>query len=74
MTVPPQPTSTAFLLAALGRHVRSDVEHRLKPIGYTLRHLAALGYVRSEPGLSCQRVGLPGGDHRAERPGHRPPA
>ncbi len=47
MTVPPQPTSTAFLLAALGRHVRSDVEHRLKPTGYTLRRLAALGHLRS---------------------------
>ncbi|MFI0730599.1 hypothetical protein ACH4S9_16685 [Streptomyces sp. NPDC021225] len=52
MTVPPQPTSTAFLLAALGRHVRGDVEHTLKPTGYTLRHLATLGHLRREPGLS----------------------
>ncbi|MFJ1831787.1 MarR family winged helix-turn-helix transcriptional regulator [Streptomyces sp. NPDC088178] len=57
MTVPPQPTSTAFLLAALGRHVRSDVEHTLKPTGYTLRHLAALGHLRREPGLSYSELG-----------------
>ncbi|MFI1854547.1 MarR family winged helix-turn-helix transcriptional regulator [Streptomyces sp. NPDC020480] len=57
MTVPPQPTSTAFLLAALGRHVRSDVEHTLKPTDYTLRHLATLGHLRREPGLSYSELG-----------------
>ncbi|MFF4753296.1 MarR family winged helix-turn-helix transcriptional regulator [Streptomyces sp. NPDC002514] len=57
MTIPPQPTSTAFLLAALGRRVRSDVEHALKPTGYTLRHLAALGHLRREPGLSYSELG-----------------
>ncbi|MFI1293998.1 MULTISPECIES: MarR family winged helix-turn-helix transcriptional regulator [Streptomyces] len=57
MTVPPQPTSTAFLLATLGRHVRSDVEHTLKPTGYTLRHLSALGHLHREPGLSYSELG-----------------
>ncbi|MFD8864296.1 MarR family winged helix-turn-helix transcriptional regulator [Streptomyces sp. NPDC059590] len=57
MTVPPQPTSTAFLLTALGRHVRGDVEHTLKPTGYTLRHLATLGHLRREPGLSYSELG-----------------
>ncbi|MDX3853634.1 MarR family winged helix-turn-helix transcriptional regulator [Streptomyces sp. AK02-01A] len=57
MTVPPQPISTAFLLAALGRHVRDDVEQTLKTTGYTLRHLAAIGHLRREPGLSYSELG-----------------
>ncbi|MFH9059892.1 MarR family winged helix-turn-helix transcriptional regulator [Streptomyces coeruleorubidus] len=50
------PTSPAFLLAALGRHIRDDVEQSLKPTGYTLRHLAALGHLQREPGISYSEL------------------
>ncbi|MGW0473809.1 MarR family winged helix-turn-helix transcriptional regulator [Streptomyces coeruleorubidus] len=53
---PMPPTSPAFLLAALGRHIRDDVEQSLKPTGYTLRHLAALGHLRREPGISYSEL------------------
>ncbi|MEU5109720.1 MarR family transcriptional regulator [Streptomyces sp. NPDC021354] len=37
--------------------MRSDVEHTLKPTDYTLRHLATLGHLRREPGLSYSELG-----------------
>ncbi|MFJ5723021.1 MarR family winged helix-turn-helix transcriptional regulator [Streptomyces sp. NPDC093149] len=41
--------------------MRDDVEQALKPTGYTLRHLAALGHLRREPGFSCRELGRPAG-------------
>ncbi|MFE2638307.1 MarR family winged helix-turn-helix transcriptional regulator [Streptomyces scopuliridis] len=57
MTAQPPPTSTAFLLAALGRQARQDVERALRPTGYTLRHLSALGHLLREPGMSYSELG-----------------
>ncbi len=54
---PFRPTSPAFLLAALGRHIRDDVERSLRPTGYTLRHLSALGHLQREPGMSYSELG-----------------
>ncbi|MGW1102408.1 MarR family winged helix-turn-helix transcriptional regulator [Streptomyces sp. NPDC002540] len=41
--------------------MRDDVEQVLKPTGNTLRHLAALGHLRREPGFSCRELGCPAG-------------
>ncbi|WP_234443161.1 MarR family winged helix-turn-helix transcriptional regulator [Streptomyces cellulosae] len=55
-TGPMPPTSPAFLLAALGRHIRDDIEKSLRPTGYTLRHLSALGHLKREPGISYSEL------------------
>jgi len=41
--------SPAFLLMALGRRVRSQVEETLRGSGLTLRHVSALGHLASQP-------------------------
>ncbi|EFE65073.1 MULTISPECIES: MarR family winged helix-turn-helix transcriptional regulator [Streptomyces] len=57
MTAQPQATSAAFLLTVLGRRVREDIEQALRPTGYTLRHLSALGHLKREPGMSYSELG-----------------
>ncbi|MDG9708023.1 MarR family winged helix-turn-helix transcriptional regulator [Streptomyces sp. DH10] len=53
---PMPPASPAFLMAALGRHIRDDVEESLRPTGFTLRHLSALGHLHREPGISYSEL------------------
>lgn len=56
--VPPGLTiSPGFLLMALGRRVREQVEAELRTEGTSLRHLAALGHLSHEPGLSYSELG-----------------
>ncbi|MFC5063839.1 MarR family winged helix-turn-helix transcriptional regulator [Actinomycetospora atypica] len=50
------PASPAFLLIALGRRVREQVETELKAEGMSLRHLSALGHLASSPGLSYSEL------------------
>ncbi len=48
--------SPAFLLMALGRRVRSNVEETLRGSGLTLRHVSALGHLAHQPGLSYSEL------------------
>lgn len=48
--------SPAFLLLALGRQVRAEVEEALREQSLSLRHLSALGHLGSEPGLSYSEL------------------
>jgi DNA-binding MarR family transcriptional regulator len=52
---PPAP-DVAFLLMALGRRVRDEVDARLDAHGLTYRHLSALGHLRREPDLSYSEL------------------
>jgi DNA-binding MarR family transcriptional regulator len=49
--------SSGFLLIALGRKVREEVETGLKPYGLALRHLSALGHLSRDAGLSYSELG-----------------
>ena len=49
--------SVAFLVMALGRRLRDDVERELRAHGLALRHLSALGHLSREPGLSYSELG-----------------
>jgi DNA-binding MarR family transcriptional regulator len=48
--------SPAFLLMGLGAAVRTEVEDGLRAVGMTLPHLAALGHLAGEPGLSYSEL------------------
>jgi len=52
----PPPASAAFLVMALGRLVRDEVEAELRSQGLPLRHLSALGHLAGEPGLSYSEL------------------
>ncbi|MDD7941243.1 MarR family transcriptional regulator [Actinomycetospora lutea] len=52
----PPPPSAAFLLMALGRRVREEVEGALKAEGIAMRHLSALGHLAPDPGLSYSEL------------------
>jgi DNA-binding MarR family transcriptional regulator len=52
----PPPLSPTFLLIALGRRLREQVETALRPHGLTLRHVGALGHLRRRPGLSITEL------------------
>lgn len=56
MSGPPAP-DLAFLLMAVGRRTREDVEARLAGHGLTYRHLSTLGHLRREPELSYSELG-----------------
>lgn len=49
-------TSPAFLIMALGRQLRAEVEEALAPHRISLRHLSALGHLAREPGLSYSEL------------------
>lgn len=53
---PPPPANAAFLLMALGRRVRTQVEDRLRASGLTYRHLSALGHLAGQPDLSYSEL------------------
>ena len=53
---PPPPTSPAFLVIALGRRVREEVDRDLAVHGLSMRHLSALGHLGREPGLSYSEL------------------
>ncbi len=53
---PPEQVGPAFLLIALGRIVRDEVEAALRGHGLTLRHLSALGHLSRQPGLSYSEL------------------
>lgn len=48
----PPPANAAFLVMALGRRVRRQVEARLRASRLTPRHLPALGHLAGRPDLS----------------------
>lgn len=50
------PTSPAFLIMALGRRLREEVEQGLVEHRISLRHLSALGHLSREPGLSYSEL------------------
>lgn len=52
----PPPVSAAFLLMALGRRVRDEVEAALRTEGIAMRHLSALGHLAPDPGLSYSEL------------------
>lgn len=54
---PPEPASPAFLVMALGRIVREEVETELRAHGLAMRHFSALGHLSHEPGLSYSELG-----------------
>ncbi|MEJ2860676.1 MarR family winged helix-turn-helix transcriptional regulator [Actinomycetospora flava] len=56
MSETPPPASAAFLLMALGRRIREEVEGALKDQGIALRHLSALGHLAPDPGLSYSEL------------------
>ncbi|GAA4889428.1 MarR family winged helix-turn-helix transcriptional regulator [Actinomycetospora straminea] len=56
MTSGEPPTSPAFLLMALGRRLREQVEEGLRAEGIALRHVAALGHLAARPGLSYSEL------------------
>ncbi|GAA4917341.1 DNA-binding MarR family transcriptional regulator [Actinomycetospora succinea] len=56
MSTGPRPASAAFLLMALGRRVREEVEGALKDEGIAMRHLSALGHLAPHPGLSYSEL------------------
>ena len=53
---PPPPANAAFLLMALGRRVRTQVENRLRASGLTYRHLSALGHLAGQPDVSYSEL------------------
>lgn len=57
-TPPPTrpPASVAFLLMALGRLVRVEVDEGLRAHGLSMRHLSALGHLAGDPGLSYSEL------------------
>lgn len=56
MAEPPPLTSPAFLVMALGRRVREEVDRDLSTHGLSLRHLSALGHLVREPGASYSEL------------------
>jgi DNA-binding MarR family transcriptional regulator len=52
---PPEP-SAAFLLMAVGRRLREQVEQRLHDEGIAMRHLSALGHLAPNPGISYSEL------------------
>lgn len=50
------PAGAAFLVMTLGRLVREEVEKGLAGLGISVRHVAALGYLAREPGLSYSEL------------------
>jgi DNA-binding MarR family transcriptional regulator len=56
VTTDPPPASPAFLIMALGRRLRAEVEEALAPHRISLRHLSALGHLAREPGLSYSEL------------------
>lgn len=52
---PPSPNA-AFLVMALGREIRAEVEAALRRHALTLRHVSALGHLSGCPGLSYSEL------------------
>ena len=55
------PISPAFLAIGLGRILRTEVEAELARVGFSLRHLSALGHLAAQPGLSYSELARRGG-------------
>jgi DNA-binding MarR family transcriptional regulator len=52
----PPPASVSFFLISLGRRARDSVDDRLHEYGIAFHHLAALGHLSRQPGLSYSEL------------------
>jgi DNA-binding MarR family transcriptional regulator len=53
----PPAANAAFLIMALGRRTRDQVDAGLRALGLTYRHFSALGHLAGQPGLSYSELG-----------------
>jgi len=53
---PPAEVSSAFLLVALGRSLREQIEAALRHEGLTLAHFSALAHLSRDPGVSYSEL------------------
>jgi DNA-binding MarR family transcriptional regulator len=52
----PPALNAAFLVIALGRMIRDDVDGHLREHALSMRHLSALGHLSGQPGLSYSEL------------------
>lgn len=54
--VPAEARSPAFMLMAVGRRLRGQIERELRARQLSLRHLSALAHLSRQPGLSYSEL------------------